>query len=1354
MANGKASDLQFRYQRPAAGLYRVGPSGSQMLFTSIQAAINQAVLDGFTSSLTPATIEIYPGTYVEDVTLSPGVHLRGVGSGLRTTNEVEIDGTVTYAPLVGTINDNVVNIDTIAIHPTTASKQALIFSGTAPARLNLRKCAIQSASAAGGTTGLVAVSNSGAGSTCRFTDVAVQAVLTTDTEIFQLSGSCTTEIYGGQGGLANQSGGTIATGISIGGSATLNIRIPSFVGGAFTQIFSLTSATATINADKTIIQNTLAGGHIFNATATGTIRCRHCGLFTANLAGKICNAAVAVNLQLQSCSFAGTQTAPNAQIDTAVNSFGNGTYNSEQDQIYKEFQVGRGIGYQTIQAAITAAAATGAGQRKVVKIPAGTYGENLTLAENVDLVADTFSDMPTENNSVVTISGVHSLALATGSVRIKGIRFSSTGNGSSLFTLSGAGGGQLRFENCNLGKSFVGTANLLTSTNSGGASVIFDKCQLSLSVNDGSMIDLSGASGGPQVTIQGQIAPTANFSPSIAINGATTTPALLYTGAAGGSSLYLIYARVSATTPRLFQINGNDTVDIDHCHIEQYFTVEPEGEMLRFSANSFSIFIQESSISQFTNPSPNGLPCLARDNGTQASATITVASNPSDGDVVTINGTEFTARVVPTQADEFAIGASTTDTATNLRNAVNSSTNTGDETNSGTFSNVYATSSANVVTLKAFGDSVGNAYPLTSSVPLVLVPSGATFAGGVDGVGGSIQSGENSYRGQLAGNPNNGAGAVVASPVQNFIYASSQVNQPTKDALIVQDEGVQLEVLGQPVTSQILNFLGGGVSVLPDVGNSRKANITIPGAANLGEFIVGTNPGDYATIQDALDAANAVGVTPYRRVVLVSPGSYVEDLVLYDNVDLAARTFADHALNVAPVNIVGVHSWTPAGSGSTIVCTGLHFGLTSGSFEIVANAQNQNSIQFHNCNLIKQLDEVDPMFLVSNVNGAQLYFQHCTVTHITDSGATFDIADGSFLFWYGTNIGGNNYDMVLAQATAIPQSAANLIKLGVASRAFIKFARMGANVETMFEADASAVMEMEYCDVIQNVDDGQMWKLLGAGALLTSYHNVIQQSNSAGDAPLLIRDGDQAGSFVTVASVPTAGDTLTINGTVFTAVNGAPGANQFQVDGGATVNDVANNIRDAINNSVSAPIDEVVYARSATNVVTLKARESGVAGNTITIESSVPDVMVLPGATVTVSIVPTAGDTLTINGVVFTAVNGAAGPDQFQVDGGATINDVATNIAAAVNTSVSVGVAGVVAASSLANVVSLTVITGIEVAVSTSVPATLVLSGITFEGGTAGFGGTWIVSLNVFLGVVDYMGSVTASLPPVTPTAV
>lgn len=92
---------------------------------------------------------------------------------------------------------------------------------------------------------------------------------------------------------------------------------------------------------------------------------------------------------------------------------------------------------------------------------------------------------------------------------------------------------------------------------------------------------------------------------------------------------------------------------------------------------------------------------------------------------------------------------------------------------------------------------------------------------------------------------------------------------------------------------------------------------------------------------------------------------------------------------------------------------------------------------------------------------------------------------------------------------------------------------------------------------------------------------------------------------LTVAVLPSAPDTVTINGDVLTAVAGAPGVDEFQV--GADTTETATNIATAINDSANS-FDDTVWATSAGNVVTIKV-VTGVDPTTVTLVSGTPDIV-------------------------------------------------------------------------------------------------------------------------------------------------
>lgn len=121
-----------------------------------------------------------------------------------------------------------------------------------------------------------------------------------------------------------------------------------------------------------------------------------------------------------------------------------------------------------------------------------------------------------------------------------------------------------------------------------------------------------------------------------------------------------------------------------------------------------------------------------------ASGTVTFSvAVPTAGETVTINGDVFTfaAAVDVNTPYEVAIGATLTETATNLKNAINAH-----RMDFGIAGGVIATSAVGVVTVKSPGVA-GNAVTLAEAGTNIAV-SGGTLAGGTDSdaeIGGARQ---------------------------------------------------------------------------------------------------------------------------------------------------------------------------------------------------------------------------------------------------------------------------------------------------------------------------------------------------------------------------------------------------------------------------------------------------------------------------------------------------------------------------------------------------------------------------------------------------------------------------------------
>lgn len=142
-----------------------------------------------------------------------------------------------------------------------------------------------------------------------------------------------------------------------------------------------------------------------------------------------------------------------------------------------------------------------------------------------------------------------------------------------------------------------------------------------------------------------------------------------------------------------------------------------------------------------------------------------------------------------------------------------------------------------------------------------------------------------------------------------------------------------------------------------------------------------------------------------------------------------------------------------------------------------------------------------------------------------------------------------------------------------------------------------------------------------------------------------------------------AGETITINGVILTAVSGArtPGSNDF--DGSGSTADIATDIATALLDGAN-DFSEIVTAAAVGSQVILTAVTAGSDGNDITLATSSSD-LTLSGSTLADG---TDADTITIGGVVtLTAEDGARTAGGLNFDVTLDTFGIAENIAAAIN---------------------------------------------------------------------------------------
>jgi len=151
-------------------------------------------------------------------------------------------------------------------------------------------------------------------------------------------------------------------------------------------------------------------------------------------------------------------------------------------------------------------------------------------------------------------------------------------------------------------------------------------------------------------------------------------------------------------------------------------------------------------------------------------------------------------------------------------------------------------------------------------------------------------------------------------------------------------------------------------------------------------------------------------------------------------------------------------------------------------------------------------------------------------------------------------------------------------------------------------------------------------------------------------------DGD-----ITCASV-LAADTVTVNGLLYTAVSGAKANDtEFSIDTGD--NECATDLADSITNDTRSGTSGDQTATSSTDTVTAVTDVTGTGGNAITLVSSNGTRLAVTGSGNFTGGV--TADTVTVNGLVYTAVVGAKANDtQFSIDSTdtATATDLADSI--------------------------------------------------------------------------------------------
>ncbi|HET8687076.1 MAG TPA: hypothetical protein VFM18_10480, partial [Methanosarcina sp.] len=223
--------------------------------------------------------------------------------------------------------------------------------------------------------------------------------------------------------------------------------------------------------------------------------------------------------------------------------------------------------------------------------------------------------------------------------------------------------------------------------------------------------------------------------------------------------------------------------------------------------------------------------------------------------------------------------------------------------------------------------------------------------------------------------------------------------------------------------------------------------------------------------------------------------------------------------------------------------------------------------------------------------------------------------------------------------------------------------------------------------------------------------------------------GVQASGTITIAAGNvTAGDTLTIQGTLITFVSGTPTGNQVQVGSSNTV--TASNLQTFLQTSADVNLSLMTYS-TVLNVVTVTAKVFGVAGNSYTLVKSSTNIT-LSGATLSGGV---AADTLTVDGTVVTFVN--ANPTGNQVLVGTVATATATNLKTFLSASSDVNISLMTYSLDSTGLIltATSKLAGIAGNAYTLVKSSsaLTLSGATLSGGGTNSAAGGVADLNTFL---------------------
>lgn len=369
----------------------------------------------------------------------------------------------------------------------------------------------------------------------------------------------------------------------------------------------------------------------------------------------------------------------------------------------------------------------------------------------------------------------------------------------------------------------------------------------------------------------------------------------------------------------------------------------------------------------------------------------------------------------------------------------------------------------------------------------------------------------------------------------------------------------------------------------------------------------------YPTIAAALTASNTsggAGGSATRKTIFISPGTYTENLTFVGQVDLVADTLSDNATNTGTVKITGTHTWAAAANNDNVKCKGIHFNQAKFT---MSGSTSGNRMYFYNCIFINSLNDAASMFSVTHSNSPIMILKDCSASLSSDAGSLFDFSsataptvmvEGNF----GDVFNSNGYSL---NPSTLSQSSGSFFKggSGFNSILFQKINGSFSCARTFQVASSNTVINIRNCNLSAFGGDMEFIKFNSNGFVDATSSTVFVSGNGQpGGYQIVARDGGvQSSGTLVVNSAPSGGDTITVNGVVFTA------GTDFAVGGTNTI--TATNIVNAIALSADVALVNIVYAVSSGAIVTIKAVETGTAGDANTIASSNGAAITASGAT-------------------------------------------------------------------------------------------------------------------------------------------